>query len=54
VALTMLQLNGEFKQNGNTEAMITRIPGLIAHVSSIMTLEVNRLQYLFAVSDNRI
>jgi len=38
--MPVLQVNGEFKQNGNTEAMITRIPGLIQHVSSVMTLEV--------------
>ncbi|KAH7107639.1 hypothetical protein BKA62DRAFT_684012 [Auriculariales sp. MPI-PUGE-AT-0066] len=34
-----LKINGEFKQNGNTEAMIVKIPQLIEHVSSIMTLE---------------
>lgn len=34
-----LKINGEFKQNGNTEAMIVKIPRLIEHVSSIMTLE---------------
>ncbi|CCO26380.1 hypothetical protein BN14_00403 [Rhizoctonia solani AG-1 IB] len=32
-------INGEFKQNGNTKEMMNRIPRLIQHVSSIMTLE---------------
>ena len=35
------QINGEFKQNGSTADMIFRIPRLIEHVSSIMTLEVS-------------
>jgi len=34
-----LKINGEFKQNGTTSDMIFRIPKLIEHVSSIMTLE---------------
>ncbi|KAF8759788.1 Calcium proton exchanger [Rhizoctonia solani] len=34
-----LKINGEFKQNGNTKDMMNRIPRLIQHVSSIMTLE---------------
>ncbi|KAF7295663.1 FAA-hydrolase domain-containing protein [Mycena indigotica] len=34
-----LQLNGAFRQNGSTSTMIFRIPRLIEHVSSIMTLE---------------
>ncbi|KAJ7193824.1 hypothetical protein GGX14DRAFT_587780 [Mycena pura] len=34
-----LKINGAFKQNGNTKDMIFRIPRLIEHVSSIMTLE---------------
>ncbi|KIM27558.1 hypothetical protein M408DRAFT_166659 [Serendipita vermifera MAFF 305830] len=34
-----LKINGAFKQNGNTGDMIFRIPQLIEHVSSIMTLE---------------
>jgi len=34
-----LKINGEFKQNGKTADMIFRIPRLIEHVSSIMTLE---------------
>ncbi|KAJ6490782.1 hypothetical protein C8R47DRAFT_1319896 [Mycena vitilis] len=34
-----LKINGAFKQNGNTADMIFKIPRLIEHVSSIMTLE---------------
>ncbi|KAG8925059.1 hypothetical protein FRC03_012221 [Tulasnella sp. 419] len=34
-----LKINGKFKQNGTTADMINRIPKLIEHVSSIMTLE---------------
>jgi len=34
-----LKVNDEFKQNGTTADMIFRIPRLIQHVSSIMTLE---------------
>jgi len=34
-----LKINGEYKQNGNTDAMIVKIPRLLEHVSSIMTLE---------------
>jgi len=34
-----LKINGAFKQNGTTADMIFRIPKLIEHVSSIMTLE---------------
>ncbi|CAE6401428.1 unnamed protein product [Rhizoctonia solani] len=34
-----LKINGEFKQNGHTKDMMNRIPRLIQHVSSIMTLE---------------
>ncbi|KAJ1308764.1 hypothetical protein OPQ81_004454 [Rhizoctonia solani] len=34
-----LKINGEFKQNGSTRDMMNRIPRLIQHVSSIMTLE---------------
>ncbi|KAG9078696.1 hypothetical protein FRC06_008234 [Ceratobasidium sp. 370] len=34
-----LKINGEFKQNGTTADMMNRIPRLIQHVSSIMTLE---------------
>ncbi|PVF95942.1 hypothetical protein CPB86DRAFT_710215 [Serendipita vermifera] len=34
-----LKINGQFKQNGTTGDMIFRIPQLIEHVSSIMTLE---------------
>ncbi|KAJ7580654.1 hypothetical protein C8J56DRAFT_1006383 [Mycena floridula] len=34
-----LKINGEFKQNGTTADMLFRIPRLIEHVSSIMTLE---------------
>ncbi|KAF8584093.1 hypothetical protein K439DRAFT_1171230 [Ramaria rubella] len=34
-----LKINDEFKQNGTTADMIFRIPRLIEHVSSIMTLE---------------
>jgi len=33
------QINEQIKQNGNTSNMIFRIPRLIQHVSSIMTLE---------------
>ena len=33
------QINGQIKQNGNTSDMIFRIPRLIQHISSIMTLE---------------
>ena len=33
------QINEQFKQNGHTSDMIFRIPRLIEHVSSIMTLE---------------
>ena len=39
-----LQINGDVKQNGNTSHMIFRIPRLIEHVSSIMTLEVRVAQ----------
>ncbi|KAF8205511.1 hypothetical protein K438DRAFT_513484 [Mycena galopus ATCC 62051] len=34
-----LKINGEFKQNGTTADMLFKIPRLIEHVSSIMTLE---------------
>jgi len=34
-----LKINGEFRQKGTTADMIFRIPRLIQHVSSIMTLE---------------
>jgi len=34
-----LKINDEFKQNGTTSDMLFRIPRLIQHVSSIMTLE---------------
>ncbi|KAG8736844.1 hypothetical protein FRC12_017424 [Ceratobasidium sp. 428] len=34
-----LKINGDFKQNGTTADMMNRIPRLIQHVSSIMTLE---------------
>lgn len=34
-----IKINDEFKQNGTTADMIFRIPRLISHVSSIMTLE---------------
>ncbi|KAF8647473.1 hypothetical protein AX16_006678 [Volvariella volvacea WC 439] len=34
-----LKINGAFKQNGTTADMIFRIPRLIEHISSIMTLE---------------
>lgn len=34
------QVNGEMRQNAVTSEMIFRIPRLIEHVSSIMTLEV--------------
>jgi len=33
-----LKVNGAFKQNGNTSDMMFKIPQLIKHVSSIMTL----------------
>jgi len=33
-----LKVNGDLKQNGNTSDMMFRIPQLIKHVSSIMTL----------------
>jgi len=35
-----LQVNGHVKQNGCTSDMIFKIPALIEHVSSIMTLDV--------------
>jgi len=35
-----LKINNEFKQNGTTSDMMFRIPQLLEHVSSIMTLEV--------------
>lgn len=35
-----LKIDGDTKQNGNTNQMIFQIPALIEHVSSIMTLEV--------------
>ncbi|KAI0005942.1 hypothetical protein BJV74DRAFT_745149, partial [Russula compacta] len=34
-----LKINEQIKQNGNTSDMIFRIPRLIQHISSIMTLE---------------
>jgi len=34
-----LKINGDFKQNGTTADMIFRIPRLIQHISSIMSLE---------------
>lgn len=34
-----LHINGELRQNGNTQDMIVRIPEQIAYASSIMTLE---------------
>ena len=38
--LMTFQINGETKQNGTTGDMIFKIPRLIEHISSIMTLEV--------------
>jgi len=35
----LLKINGETKQNGSTADMIFKIPRLIEHISSIMTLE---------------
>ncbi|KAI3627856.1 hypothetical protein CBS14141_001857 [Malassezia furfur] len=35
-----LKVNDELRQNGNTQDMIFHIPALLAHVSSIMTLDV--------------
>lgn len=35
-----LKVNEELKQSGNTQDMIFDIPALLAHVSSIMTLDV--------------
>ncbi|WFD42500.1 acylpyruvate hydrolase [Malassezia psittaci] len=35
-----LKVNDQLKQNGNTQDMIFNVPTLLAHVSSIMTLEV--------------
>lgn len=35
-----LKVNDELRQNGNTQDMIFDIPALLAHVSSIMTLDV--------------
>lgn len=43
VMLTLLQINGQIKQSGNTSSMIFPIPRLIEHISSIMTLEVRAL-----------
>jgi len=36
---TSTQINEQIQQNGHTSDMIFRIPRLIQHVSSIMTLE---------------
>lgn len=36
------QINGAIKQDGPTSDMIFRIPRLIEHISSIMTLEVSK------------
>ncbi|KAI0273535.1 hypothetical protein BC834DRAFT_213104 [Gloeopeniophorella convolvens] len=36
---SLAQINEQIKQNGNTKDMIFRIPRLIQHISSIMTLE---------------
>ncbi|KAF9261226.1 hypothetical protein L218DRAFT_980980 [Marasmius fiardii PR-910] len=41
--LLTLKINGTVKQHGSTSDMISRIPRLIEHVSSIMTLEENDL-----------
>jgi len=35
------QLNDQVKQNGSTSDMMFKIPALIEHVSSIMSLEVS-------------
>ena len=40
LAFWVRQVNGQVKQNGNTSDMIFKIPALIEHVSSIMSLEV--------------
>ncbi|KAG9318916.1 hypothetical protein JVU11DRAFT_1028 [Chiua virens] len=37
-----LKINGAVKQDGTTGDMISRIPRLVEHISSIMTLEVRR------------
>lgn len=36
-----LKVDGDIKQDGNTNQMMFKIPQLIAHISSIMTLEEN-------------
>lgn len=36
-----LKVDGEIRQDGNTNMMMFKIPQLIAHISSIMTLEEN-------------
>lgn len=41
--LFRVQINNEFKQNGTTSDMMFRIPQLLEHVSSIMTLEARPL-----------
>ncbi|KAG7093014.1 hypothetical protein E1B28_009311 [Marasmius oreades] len=41
--LLTLTINGTIKQHGSTSDMISRIPRLIEHISSIMTLEENDL-----------
>ncbi|KAJ7355846.1 hypothetical protein DFH08DRAFT_803785 [Mycena albidolilacea] len=41
-----LKINGAFKQNGTTADMIFKIPRLIEHISSIMTLEARPPSFL--------
>lgn len=42
------QVNGQVKQNGSTSDMMFRIPALIEHVSSIMSLEVSCISFLLS------
>ncbi|KAG7093013.1 hypothetical protein E1B28_009311 [Marasmius oreades] len=53
VQFFLLQINGTIKQHGSTSDMISRIPRLIEHISSIMTLEVLALGYFFCSSGTK-
>jgi len=44
-----LQVNGQVKQDGYTSEMMFKIPALIEHVSSIMSLEASLFIYFTCV-----
>ena len=49
----IVKINGQTKQDGSTSDMIFKIPQLIEHVSSIMTLEVWLFLYKFPTTNTQ-